>query len=67
VEDAELVHGDAPKVNGVCDQYTQCSGGVEVMLCSIPNGTHILYSDAAEAGAAVADVAWEAFKRHTLP
>jgi polyhydroxybutyrate depolymerase len=59
--------GTPRKVNGVCDQYTGCSGGVEVMLCSIPNGMHILYSDAVDAGAAVADVAWEAFKRHALP
>jgi polyhydroxybutyrate depolymerase len=59
--------GTPRKVSGSCDQYTECKDGVEVMLCSIPNGQHLLYSGAAEAGAPVADVVWEAFKRHPLP
>ncbi|HKU38376.1 MAG TPA: PHB depolymerase family esterase [Polyangiales bacterium] len=59
--------GAPRKVNGVCDQYSDCKAGTEVMLCTIPDGTHILYSDAAKAGAPVADVVWEAFERHALP
>lgn len=59
--------GASRKVNGVCDQYTACAGGAEVMLCTIPNGVHILYETSAAAGAPIPDVAWEAFKRHTLP
>jgi polyhydroxybutyrate depolymerase len=59
--------GSPAKVHGVCDQYAECKDGVEVMLCTIPKGTHILYSDATKAGAPVADVAWEVFKRHSLP
>lgn len=59
--------GAPRKVRGLCDQYTECKAGVEVMLCSIPNGEHLLYSGAAEAGAPVADVVWEAFERHPLP
>jgi len=59
--------GTPQKVSGTCDQYTGCASGVEVMLCTIAEGTHILYAGAAEAGAPVADIAWEAFSRHTLP
>jgi polyhydroxybutyrate depolymerase len=59
--------GSPQKVNGVCDQYSECRAGAEVMLCTIPRGTHILYSDASKAGAPVADVAWDMFKRHALP
>jgi polyhydroxybutyrate depolymerase len=59
--------GTPQKVSGLCDQYTACKAGAEVMLCSIPNGEHLLYSGAAEAGAPIADVVWAAFKRHPLP
>ncbi len=50
----------------LCQTRTQCSGGVEVTLCSIDGG-HVLYAAAAAEMAAVPDVAWEAFARHTLP
>jgi polyhydroxybutyrate depolymerase len=50
----------------ICQTRTQCSGGVEVTLCSIDGG-HVLYSAAAAEMAAVPDVAWEAFARHSLP
>jgi polyhydroxybutyrate depolymerase len=59
--------GTPQEVGGTCDRYTGCAAGVEVMLCTIPEGTHTLYAGAAEADAPVADVAWEAFRRHTLP
>jgi polyhydroxybutyrate depolymerase len=50
----------------LCQTRTQCSGGVEVTLCSIDGG-HVLYGAAAQQMAAVPDVAWEAFARHSLP
>ncbi|HXI60576.1 MAG TPA: hypothetical protein VNO55_31160 [Polyangia bacterium] len=50
----------------ICQTRTQCSGGVEVTLCSI-NGGHVLYAAAVADMAAVPDVAWEAFSRHVLP
>jgi polyhydroxybutyrate depolymerase len=50
----------------ICQTRTQCSAGVEVTLCSI-NGGHVLYGAAINDMAAVPDVAWEAFARHTLP
>ena len=50
----------------ICQTRTQCTAGVEVTLCSI-NGGHVLYSAAIADMAAVPDVAWEAFARHTLP
>jgi len=52
--------------NNVCITRTQCAGGVEVTLCS-PNGGHIPYGAAAQEMAAIPDVAWEAFARHSLP
>jgi polyhydroxybutyrate depolymerase len=58
--------GAATATNGVCQTYAGCKGGVEVTLCSIASG-HVLYADAALAGAAVADVAWTAFARQPLP
>jgi polyhydroxybutyrate depolymerase len=50
----------------ICQQRTQCAGGAEVDLCS-PNCGHVLYACTAQAMAAVPDVAWEVFQRHTLP
>jgi polyhydroxybutyrate depolymerase len=52
--------------HGVCQTLAKCAVGVEVTLCSIDGG-HVLYSAAAAEMAAVPDVAWEAFSRHTLP
>ena len=54
-------------VRGACERHAECRAGAEVTLCTIRNGEHLLYSDAAAAGASVADVAWEAFERHALP
>jgi polyhydroxybutyrate depolymerase len=57
----------APKVtDGVCQTVSGCKAGVEVTLCSIASG-HVLYADAVTQGAAVPDVVWAAFARHTLP
>jgi polyhydroxybutyrate depolymerase len=50
----------------ICQTNTTCSGGADITLCSVNSG-HVLYGDAANAGAAVPDVAWEIFQRHTLP
>jgi polyhydroxybutyrate depolymerase len=48
-----------------CETHTGCKAGVEVTLCSLPNGVHNVYQDKAELS--VADVAWEAFERQLLP
>jgi polyhydroxybutyrate depolymerase len=52
--------------HSICQTKTQCGGSADVTLCSV-NGGHVLYGDAANAGAAVPEVAWEIFQRHTLP
>lgn len=48
-----------------CESYTECSAGVEVTLCSLPNTGHILYSNSLDFS--VPDHAWDMFKRQTLP
>jgi polyhydroxybutyrate depolymerase len=52
--------------HGICTTNSNCSGGVEVTLCTIDSG-HVPYADAAAQGAAIPDVAWEAFQRVALP
>jgi polyhydroxybutyrate depolymerase len=58
--------GPTTASHGVCQTKSQCAGGADVTLCSI-NGGHVLYAAAASEGAAVPDVAWEIFQRHSLP
>jgi polyhydroxybutyrate depolymerase len=48
-----------------CESYTECAGGVEVTLCSIPGGGHVLYQNSA--GFEVAETAWAMFERQALP
>ena len=57
--------GSPMTTHTVCQTYTECKAGVEVTLCSLPNGMHNVYQDKAELS--VADVAWEAFERQRLP
>lgn len=45
----------------VCESYTQCAAGVEVTLCSIPGGSHVLYSNPSNFDVAAA--AWAMFER----
>ena len=55
-----------PKVSEqFCETYDQCTGGVEVTLCSIPNGAHALYSNPARFE--LAKFAWAMFERQRLP
>jgi polyhydroxybutyrate depolymerase len=58
--------GEPETTHSICQTHFQCSAGVEVTLCTIEGG-HVLYAAAAQQGAAVPDVAWEAFERYTLP
>jgi polyhydroxybutyrate depolymerase len=51
------------KYHAYCDSYTQCSGGVEVTLCTIPNGGHTT----SDGNIDIAGVGWAMLKRHTLP
>jgi hypothetical protein len=47
-----------------CERYTQCAGGVEAALCSLPNVDHSPYGNSL--GFDVARVAWSMFERHPL-
>jgi polyhydroxybutyrate depolymerase len=58
--------GEPTTIYGACETHASCNAGVEVTLCTLDAG-HVLYDGAAQQGAAVADVAWEAFARHSLP
>ena len=58
--------GPVTMSHGICQTKTLCAGGADVTLCSV-NGGHVLYDAAAAAMAAVPDVAWEIYQRHSLP
>jgi polyhydroxybutyrate depolymerase len=58
--------GQAIATHGLCQTYQACSAGTQVTLCTIDAG-HDLYATAAAGGAAVADVAWEAFAAAPMP
>lgn len=47
-----------------CETFTECSGGVETALCSLPNVDHNPYNNAL--GFDVAGTAWSMFQRHSL-
>jgi polyhydroxybutyrate depolymerase len=47
-----------------CETVTECGGGVETVLCSLPNVEHSPYNNALRFD--VAGVAWDMFKRHSL-
>jgi polyhydroxybutyrate depolymerase len=47
-----------------CETYSNCQGGTEVTLCSLPNTGHILYNNSL--GFNVPDEAWEMFKRQPM-
>lgn len=48
-----------------CETYTQCAGGVETTLCSLPGVGHGCYNNTL--GFDVASVAWSVFERQPLP
>jgi len=48
-----------------CESYTQCSGGVEDTLCSLPDTGHDTYNNAVNMN--VPDVVWEMFQRQPMP
>lgn len=56
--------GTATEFDQYCETFTECAGGVETDLCSLPNVDHSPYNNAL--GFNVADVAWSMFKRHPL-
>jgi polyhydroxybutyrate depolymerase len=47
----------------LCETYAQCADGVEVSLCSIPGGGHVLYSNPSSFD--VAGAAWAMFERQS--
>jgi polyhydroxybutyrate depolymerase len=47
-----------------CETYSQCQGGVEVTLCSLPGTGHILYQNSL--GFSVPDEAWAMFQRQPM-
>jgi len=54
--------------NGVCQNYTQCDSGTNVMLCS-PRGSHAFFykPDENPDQLLVPDTAWPFFKQFSLP
>ena len=56
--------GSPETIHELCETYAECDDGVEVTLCSADVG-HIFYTNTQ--GISVADIAWEAFARQTLP
>lgn len=47
-----------------CESYTQCAGGVEVALCSLPDAGHGLYENSLDFE--VAETAWRMFERQPM-
>ena len=47
----------------LCEGYTACEGGVEVTLCTLPGGGHVLYDNPSDFDIAAA--AWAMFERQT--
>jgi polyhydroxybutyrate depolymerase len=56
--------GDPDTSKQYCETYTQCQGGVEVTLCSLPNTGHVLYQNSL--GFNVPDEAWAMFLRQPM-
>ena len=53
----------SPVVDGPCETFTQCAGGVETTLCSL-NGEHVIYFNSN--GFSIAWAAWNILSRFTL-
>jgi polyhydroxybutyrate depolymerase len=49
--------------NAACEAYPMCGGGVETILCTVPNGTHC----GSYASFMIPQVAWNILKNETLP
>jgi polyhydroxybutyrate depolymerase len=56
--------GSTTALGQYCESYTQCAGGVEADLCSVPNANHDAYNNSA--GFNVATTAWAMFKRQPM-
>lgn len=56
--------GTATELDQYCETFTQCSGGVETDLCSLPNVDHSPYSNSL--GFNVAKVIWKMFERQPI-
>lgn len=56
--------GSAQPTLELCETYTECAAGVEVTLCSIPGGGHVLYTNPSAFD--IAGTAWAMFERQSL-
>jgi poly(3-hydroxybutyrate) depolymerase len=56
--------GTPKTIDEHCESYTQCGGGVETDLCSLPNVDHTPYNNSLRFD--VAAVAWSMFERQSL-
>jgi len=56
--------GSASSFDTYCERYTQCGGGVETTLCSLPNVDHSPYNNSL--GFDVASAAWRMFERQPM-
>jgi len=62
--DIDECAGAVTKLDEYCESYTQCAGGVEADLCSLPNVDHSPYGNSL--GFNVANVVWSMFERQPL-
>lgn len=56
--------GEPEPHGALCEAYTRCEAGVEVVACAIDAG-HVLYDN--DQGFSVPDTVWQTFERQRLP
>jgi polyhydroxybutyrate depolymerase len=63
-KDIDGCTGEPDTSKQYCETYSQCQGGVEVTLCSLPGTGHVLYQNSL--GFNVPDEAWAMFMRQPM-
>jgi polyhydroxybutyrate depolymerase len=56
--------GTPKTIDQYCESYTECTGGVETDLCSMPDVGHVPYSNALNFS--IVETAWKMFKRQPM-
>lgn len=62
--DIDQCTGTTTALDKYCETYTQCAGGVEADLCSLPNTDHSAYNNSL--GFSVATTVWKMFQRQPM-
>jgi polyhydroxybutyrate depolymerase len=62
--DIDKCTGTTTMLDKYCESYTQCAGGVEADLCSLPNTEHSAYNNSL--GFSVATTVWKMFQRQPM-